>query len=71
MINGYNNLDVVLLYVVVFVIVIIILKCMRRSGREDEFHCITQYGSSSRDNLQSLESASYKDATDTIVSMQL
>ena len=69
MINGYNNLDLVLPYVVVFVI--IILKCMGRSGREDEFHCITQYGSSSRDNLQSLESASYKDATDTTDSMQL
>ena len=69
MVNGYNNLDLVLPYVVVVVIIIIIIIFFiffyffffQIYGRENGFHCINQYGSNSRDNLQSLESANYKD----------
>ena len=54
-----------LLYVVVVIIIIIIIIYLfiffQICGRENEFHCINQYGSNSRDNLQSLESANYKD----------
>ena len=67
MVNGYNNLDLVLLYVAVFVIIIVIiiiiiyLFIFLIYGRENEFHWINQYGSNRRDNLQSLESANYMD----------